>query len=71
MLRLGIHLADLATGWGRVEVDERGVFVFKDVDDDVQGVELVDDSAERGGNGECGDGCDGKGEDGLGQLHFE
>jgi hypothetical protein len=54
-----------------VEVDERGVFVFKDVDDDVQGVELVDDSAERGGNGECGDGCDGKGEDGLGQLHFE
>jgi hypothetical protein len=48
VLVLRIHLADLATGWGRVKVDEGGVSKFKDTQDNVQGLEMVDDSAEGG-----------------------
>jgi hypothetical protein len=69
VLGLRIHLADLATGWGRVKIHQGGVFVFEDIYDDVQRVELVDDSAEGGGNGKRGDRCHGEREDGLGQVH--
>jgi hypothetical protein len=69
VLVLRIHLADLATSWGRVKVDQGRVSKFKDTHDDIQRLQVIDDSAEGGGHGWHG--RKSESEDGLRKVHCD
>jgi hypothetical protein len=69
VLVLGIHLADLAAGWGRVKIDQGGVSSkFKDTHYAIQRFQVIDDSVEEGHGWH---GRQSESEDGLRKVHCD